>query len=125
MTDESSDSAHSGKQASDCPCFDPPFSYRDFDSKLIGVDETHGRFGDVSVERCKHCGTKWLRYHVEYEGFPRSGRWFRGLVTDDQLAEITPENAVEFLDGLPWHFYGGSYFASGPGRSSPPVSVDL
>ena len=26
--------------------------------------------------------------------------------------QITPENAVEFLEGLEWYVYGGSFFES-------------
>ncbi len=112
-------------QDSDCACFNPPFNFQDFTEKFIGVDETHGRFGDVSVDTCKHCGTRWLRYHVVYEGFSESGRWYRGLVSDEQLAEITPQTAVEFLESLPWRFYGGSYFRTSGRRGEGPVHVGL
>lgn len=108
-----------------CQCMTPPFSHTDFDSESIGTDETKGRYGDVSVETCKACGSKWVRYYVAYEGFTASGRWYRGLVIDDMLSSLTPENAVELLESLPWHFAGGSYFDSTGFRSEGAVRVDL
>jgi hypothetical protein len=103
----------------------PPFHCADFDSESIGVDETNCRFGEVSVETCKTCGSKWLRYLVEYEAFTGSGRWYRGLASPEMLQSLTPERAVAALAGLPWYFYGGSYFKSTGQRGVGPLSVDL
>lgn len=103
----------------------PPFRHTDLDSELIGVDETNGRFGEVSVETCKTCGAKWLRYFVEYEAFTASGRWYRGLVSQETLSSLTPEGAVDALSGLPWHFYGGSYFETTGRKGVGAISVDL
>ena len=44
-----------------CRCMTPPFDARDYDTEFLGVDETNGRFGEVSVETCKACGAGWLR----------------------------------------------------------------
>ena len=102
----------------------PPFHYTDFDSDPVGVDPTKGRFGEVSIETCRHCGAKWLRYFVEHEGFSESGRWYRGLVTDEQARSVTPEGALAVLEALPWHFYGGSYFRTTGRKGSGPVLLD-
>jgi hypothetical protein len=97
----------------DCLCFKPPLNYSDFDQRnLKGYDETDGRFGEVSIETCKHCGTKWLRYFVEYEAFTKSGRWYRGVVSDEVSEAVTLESAVSILEGLDWWIRGGSYFIS-------------
>jgi hypothetical protein len=88
----------------------PPFSYLDYDAVSLGVDMTEGRYGEVTVETCKACGAKWLRYFVEWEWFSESGRWYRGLVTHEMLESLKPEQAPELLASLPWYFYGGSYF---------------
>ena len=109
---------------SDCRCMSPPFRYEDFDSAAVGVDETNGRFGQVSIETCKACGARWLRYFVEYEDTPRSGRWYRGRVSAEAAAAVTPETAVTALQGLEWRFAGGSYFESLGFRSKGPVVVD-
>ena len=66
----------------DCVCMTPPFHYSNFDSLWIGVDETNGRFGDVSIKTYKKCNRKWLHYYVSYEGFSESGRWYRGVISD-------------------------------------------
>lgn len=97
----------------DCKCMHPPLDYRDYDldpaSDIFG-DDRNG--GEITVEKCKHCSTKWLRYFVEYPAFTASGRWCRGVVTDSELADLTTENALSFLEQRPWYLYGGSYFDS-------------
>ncbi len=108
----------------DCRCMTPPFDHRDFDSVALGVDETDGRFGEVSIETCRLCGRKWLRYLVEYEAFSRSGRWYRGLVTDEIARTVRPESAVDILQSLAWRFAGGDYFESTGFKSTGPVIVD-
>ena len=109
----------------DCTCYRPPFDYRDFTSASIGIDETKGRFGDVSIETCLKCGTKWLRYFVEYEAFTASGRWFRAPIMDAEVATITPESAVALLEQKEWHFVGGSYFRTQGERRSGAIRADL
>jgi hypothetical protein len=108
-----------------CRCLTPPFDFRDYDIRALGVDPTHGRFAEVTVLTCQACGSLWLQYFVEYEQFPRSGRWYRGLVTPEQLVNLTPEQAPGLLAGCPWYFYGGSYFESGGRKGSGPLQVDL
>ena len=90
----------------------PPFHYANFDAEQLGVDETNGCFGEVSVLTCRRCGSKWLHCLFENESVSRSARWYRGLVTTPMLAELTPERAVGLLERLPWRFCGGSYFDS-------------
>ncbi|MCP3922048.1 MAG: hypothetical protein GY714_05610 [Desulfobacterales bacterium] len=109
---------------SNCVCMKPPFDYKDFKTNFIGIDETNGRFGEVSVELCKLCHSKWLRYYVEFEYISKSGRWFKGQISDDIFAKITPETAVETLNDLPWHFCGGSYFNSNGKKGIGTISVD-
>jgi hypothetical protein len=110
---------------SECRCMTPPFFYLDYDSKRIGIDETNGRSGEVTVDTCKACGRMWLHYFVEYESFSESGRWYRGLVTSEMVERLTPEQAPELLASLPWRFYGGSYFRTQGREGSGPIRVDL
>jgi hypothetical protein len=110
---------------SDCRCFNPPFNYRDYDESPVGVDTTNGRYGRVTLKTCKHCGTKWLHYFVEYEAFTASGRWFCGLISDAAAATITPDSAIAYLEQLPWHFVGGSYYQSQGMRASGAIRADL
>jgi len=109
----------------DCRCMTPPFNYRDFEEAPVGCDETNGRYGDVAIETCRACGSLWLTYRVTYEGFSRSGRWYRGLVSAEVAAAATPETAVAVLEGLEWYFAGGSYFGSSGAKGAGPVQVDL
>lgn len=75
-----------------------------------GYDETNGRFGEVSILRCRTCRRFRLRYFVEYEGFSGSGRWGRGLIDEADIERTTPGNGIEHLHALPWFLYGGSYW---------------
>jgi hypothetical protein len=109
----------------ECRCMSPPFDYQDYDTKPLGVDETNGRFGEVSVQTCKTCGRQWLHYFVEYEAFSKFGRWYRGLVSAEVLHLLKPESVVALLESLPWYFYGGSYFETTGRQGSGRVWVDL
>lgn len=107
--------------AAECRCVTPPLDHRDFDRRPLGVDEAGGRYADVAIERCKRCGREWLTYHYEIEAFPHSGRWYRGVVTPEQEARITPANALAVLAELPWHLYGGSDFGTTGQRRDAPL----
>jgi hypothetical protein len=91
-----------------CHCSEPTFNYTDYASKHVGVDETNGRHGDVTIQQCRSCGALWLKYLLEWEWYAESGRWYRGQMTPEQAESLTPQNAAEMLGALPWHFYGGS-----------------
>ncbi len=95
-----------------CKCYLPPLHFSDFEIAFLGTDETKGRFADVSVETCRHCHTKWLKYAVEFEGFRNSGRWYRGIIQEADCTKMTPQKAVAYLEKLDWYIYGGSYFSS-------------
>jgi hypothetical protein len=45
-----------------CKCFIPPLHYTDYQKSHIGIDETNGRFAEVTLQTCIHCGTRWLSY---------------------------------------------------------------
>ena len=108
----------------DCTCLEIPFNSR-YEIHNIGVDETNGRYGEVRLYVCKKCHRNWLYYSVEYEAFKGSGRWYLGLITEETAKTVTPENAVEILEGLKWHFYGGSYFNTSWEKGSGNIFVDL
>jgi hypothetical protein len=108
-------------EPAECRCATPPLDHRDYERKELGVDSARGRFGDVAIERCRHCGQAWLHYHYEMEAFSRSGRWYRGLLTPEQAARATAGNALEILAELPWHLYGGSFFDTTGRRSDVPL----
>ncbi len=108
-----------------CRCLSEPLSFDQYDKIIfLGIDDTHGRFGEVNILRCKTCGRYWLHYFVEYESFRGSGRYFMGLVTPETAETLSPDRAVEYLNSLDWHLYGGSYFFGRKGRASGQVYVD-
>ncbi len=108
-----------------CACMIPPFQHSDFESTPIGVDQTHGRYGEVSLKRCKSCGQWWLHYLFELEAFTESGRWFRGMISEEEAKKITPEAAIPFLENMDWYFYGGSYFRTTGKKRSGDISSSL
>ena len=40
-----------------------------------------------------------------------------GVIAHNEIEHITPVNAVEYLESLDWHHFGGSYFGFS-GRST-------
>lgn len=109
--------------ADECECLE--LGPRAFSEASVGVDRTNGRFGAVGVRTCAACGRRWLHYHVEYEGFSGSGRWYQGLLPEGAHAGLTPEAAVPLLESLPWHVYGGSYWGTGGRRGAGPLHADF
>jgi hypothetical protein len=104
----------------ECRCETPPIDHRDYAPADMGVDDDHGRFADVRIDRCRWCGRLWLHYHHELEAFSRSGRWYRGIITPEQAGRATSTNARQVLAELPWHLYGGSFFDTTGRRSDVP-----
>jgi hypothetical protein len=108
-----------------CKCFIPPVHYADYTVSYIGVDETNGRFAEITLQTCIHCSTKWLIYLAEFEGISKSGRWYRGVITEKELKNIEPEEVVAYLEGLDWFIFGGSYFSSTGMYGKGNVQTDL
>lgn len=98
------------KDAIPCSCYEPPFIATDYIIKEIGTDATLSRYGEVSFQQCKKCGSQWVKYLYEQEAFSNSGRWFRGIISKERINTLTPENTVGYLESIDWYFYGGSFF---------------
>lgn len=86
--------------------------------RQVGIDETAGRYADVTLERCTRCWRLWLGYAVECEAISASGRWAMAPIGDTDTATMTPEAAVRFIEAAPWHVHGGSYFGHAGKRGS-------
>lgn len=95
-----------------CRCYTTDARYDLFTTTDIGVDERNGRFAEITINTCNRCQTNWLKYFAEFESFTGSGRWYRGIVQPDDLPNIKPGNAVEYLEKSDWFIYGGSHFSS-------------
>lgn len=110
----------------ECQCLNPPFDRDTFTWKEIGIDLTNWRYGEVKLATCNKCGSLWVRYFVEFESFSSSGRWYMGQISKETSEIVKPENAVEIINSLEWHFYGGSYYYSTGKRTTfKPIKVDL
>ena len=89
--------------------------------RQVGVDGTEGRFADVEVIKCKACDRLWLRYHVEYESFSRSGRWAAAVIDDEMARHVSPEQASDFIAAQAWYVFGGSYWGHAGQRGQGPL----
>ena len=107
----------------DCICHKPPFSYLNYETLALGIVETNGHFAEVSIQTCKHCGTKWLNYFVEIEGFSSNIKWFKAIVEDLIVDSITTENALKYIEKARRYFYGGYYYGSGISIGSGKINV--
>jgi hypothetical protein len=91
----------------ECECSNPPSNFADFEEISIG---TTANYAEISIKICRKCRIKWLHYFYENEAFSKSGRWYRGLISEQEIAKLLPEKAVSHLENLKWYIYGGSYF---------------
>ena len=71
-----------------CSCMKPSLSLRNNDIIRLGGDK---RYGEVKLQVCNSCGSKWLLYFIEFESFFRSGRAYRGLLPASHTVEIDPD----------------------------------
>src|SRR5438128_2441087 len=81
----------------ECPCLRGEVDYRDFETRVLGVDRD---YGETSILRCRRCGRHWLEYFVEYEYLTASGRWLRGVITPEIAASAKAASAKRILEGL-------------------------
>jgi hypothetical protein len=112
------DISNSNPTDTPCACLETGPRYPDVDRHHVGVDETEGRFADVTIERCTRCGQRWLRYQLEYEAFTKSGRWAEAPITEEEATTMTPVAAAGYLDAAAWHIYGGSFWGHAGKRGS-------
>ena len=106
--------------AAPCPCRSPPFHHADFEVEPLGMD---GQFADVSIHTCKRCGTEWLKYLLEDEAFPRSGRWWRVEVPAPRDPILRAGTARDFIERQAGGFAGGSGFESTGHRIVAPIRI--
>lgn len=93
-----------------CACEVPPFYVGDYQEESLGDDDALG--GEVSLQTCKTCGTSWLKYLLESPHHSRSSRWWRVRVPAERKAQLTAQNARDFIERQAEGFQGGSLFDS-------------
>jgi len=103
-----------------CKCEEPPFYYLKFHSKELGEDATHG---EVSLEKCKKCGTYWLKYLIEQPQYTKAGRWWRVRISQNDLENFTVEMAKSYIENQDWCFVGGSFYDQGIHKKERPITV--
>lgn len=95
-----------------CACEKHDLSVSEYRTSIVGIDFTSDKNAEVSIIQCRLCQRIWLNYAVEFPDSPESGRWFKGIIAKKEVAEMKPENAIEYLENLPWYICGGSYFGN-------------
>ncbi len=95
-----------------CVCERLPPNYKNYISSYLGQDSTNGRYADITIEKCIHCERNWVKYLVEFERFSKSGRFYMGIVAENDLPKLTPKNTIMYIEKLDWYIYGGSYFST-------------
>lgn len=110
----------------DCYCMNPPFYFRKYQViGYLGQDTTNGRFADVEIQECKCCGSLWLHYHVTYEAFTKSWRWYKSLISEEIKDQVTAYNAAIILERLTTRFEGRSFFESSGRMSEGPLKLGV
>lgn len=109
----------------ECVCEKLPPDYRNYVSSYLGQDPTNGRYAEVTIQQCINCKRKWINYLVEIESFSNSTRYYKGVVTEENLSKITPENSIKYIERLDWYIYGGSYFGTSGKFGSGKATIDL
>lgn len=95
-----------------CACEKHDLSESEYRTSIVGTDLTDGRNAEVSIIQCKLCQRIWINYAVESENSPELSRWFKGIIAKKEVAEMKPEQAVEYLEKLQWYICGGSFFGN-------------
>lgn len=90
-----------------CQCFAPGTTVAWSNKAEIGVTD---RYWDLSELHCSRCGALWLHAFLEYEAFPRSGRYYRAPASDTALEVIMPEAALRIIETAVFRIAGGSRF---------------
>lgn len=93
----------------ECACFKPR-THHNYYRCYLGMDDTEGRYADVTLQKCKECQSIWLYYFLDYHWRRNGTRWYLGLVSPEKAITITRHNAIDTLNQLDWFFYGGVYY---------------
>ncbi|OBW41182.1 hypothetical protein AB670_02404 [Chryseobacterium sp. MOF25P] len=89
-----------------CACEKHDLIESEYRTSIVGTDFTDGKNAEVSIIQCRLCQRIWLKYTLE------SDRWYKGIIAKKEVIGMKPENAIEYLENLPWYICGGSYFGN-------------
>lgn len=108
-----------------CACEKHDLSKSEYRTSIVGTDSTNDVNAEVSIIQCRLCQRIWLNYTVEFTNSQESGRWYKGIIAKKEVAEMKPENAIEYLENLPWYICGGSYFGNKEVFGEGKLNMDL
>lgn len=89
-----------------CACEQHDLIESEYRTSIVGTDFADGKNAEVSIIQCRLCQRIWLKYTIELD------RWFKGIIAKKEVADMKPENAVEYLENLPWYICGGNFFGN-------------
>lgn len=95
-----------------CACEKHDLIESEYRTSIVGTDFTDSRNAEVSIIQCRLCQRIWLKYFIKSENSPELSRWFKGIIAKKEVAEMKPENAVEYLENLQWYVCGGNFFGN-------------
>lgn len=108
-----------------CACEKHDLSVSEYRTSIVGTDSTNDVNAEVSIIQCRLCQRIWLKYTVESQTAPELSRWFKGIIAKKEVAEMKSENALEYLENLPWYICGGSYFGNKEVFGEGKLNLDL
>ena len=97
-------SSISNKKNNKCLCDTPPFNYMNYLITELGIDKFGG---EVSIEKCNKCNSKWVKYLIEEPHYSQSGRWWRAKITN---YSINLDNSRKYIENQKQCFIGGSFY---------------
>lgn len=95
-----------------CACEKHDLLESEYRTSTVGTDIKECGNAEVSIIQCRLCQRIWLKYSVDSETSPELSRWFKGVIAKKEVAEMKPENAVAYLENLPWYVCGGEFFGN-------------
>ncbi|MCD1116925.1 hypothetical protein [Chryseobacterium turcicum] len=93
-----------------CACEKAVLTPSEYRSSEVGKDKTNGRNADVEIIQCRLCQRIWINYVIESAENSESKNWYKGIVAKKDVTQVTPENAIEYIEKQEWYIYGGSDF---------------
>ncbi len=107
-----------------CDCQDQECGRDIFEFINVGSRSSEGIYVTLDLWCCRECATMWLRYTSEDENRPGWGKWYRGLIADEDIDVdgLTIEKALGVMARWEWHMYGGAYYRTSGERSVGPVT---
>jgi hypothetical protein len=108
------------KQNTNCRCAKPPFYYKDYEINIFGEDST---YGEISINKCKKCGTYWLKYLIDEPQYTKSGRWWWVEISKNQSESLTLEDVKDYIMSQDVCWVGGSFYEQGIHEIKKPIII--